>query len=227
MHNKYSNMLFGILVIMMLISIYLVFIYVPAERTMGDIQRIFYFHVSSAWVAFFAFAVTFFCSAAFLIKKDLKWDNIAVSSAEIGLIFTTIALITGSIWARPVWGVWWTWDARLTSTLVLWLIYLSYLMLRNFIESETKRAFLSSVVGIIGFLDVFFVYFSIRWWRTQHPAPVIAGGSDSGLAPPMLFTLIFCLVTFSILYFYLLNRKVNIGRASWEIEDIYRTLDNN
>ncbi len=220
-----SNVLLIIAAVLMLIAIYMVFIYAPTERTMGDIQRIFYFHVSSAWVGFFAFGVTFFYSAAFLKKKDLKWDNIAVSSAEIGLLFTTITLITGSLWARPVWGIWWTWDARLTSTLVLWLIYLSYLMLRNYIESETKRAYLSSVVGIIGFTNVFLVYFSIRWWRTQHPAPVIAGGSGSGLAPEMQLTFGFCLVAFTALYVYILSKKVEIGRAGWEIEDIYRTLD--
>jgi len=211
--------------IMMGISIYLVFLYAPTERTMGDVQRIFYFHVPSAWISFLAFGVTFFAAITFLIKKDLKWDRLAVSSAEIGLLFTTITLITGSIWAKPAWGIWWTWDARLTSTLVLWLIYLSYFMLRSYIDEPTKKAYLSSVVGIVGFLDVPIVYFSIRWWRTQHPSPVLAGGEESGLEAPMLFTFFFCLTTFTILYFFILNKRYQLENSRDELEYIHKLIE--
>ena len=220
-----SNILFVGTAGFMSTALYLVFLFAPTEKTMGDVQRIFYFHVPSAWVSFLAFGVTCFGSVAFLSRKDLKWDRLASSSAEIGLLLCTITLITGSLWARPVWGIWWTWDGRLTTMLVLWLIYLSYMMLRSYIDSEMKRAYLSAVVGIIGFIDVFIVYFSIRWWRTQHPSPVIAGGEGSGLETSMLFTLIFCLVTFTMLYFYILGRKIELEKASEEIDYLQRITE--
>lgn len=222
--SKASKILFVLTFVCMIVALYLAFLYAPVEATMGDVYRIFYFHVPSAWVAFMAFGVTCFCSVAFLMKKDLKWDRIASSSAEIGLLLCTITLITGSIWARAVWGVWWAWDGRLTTTLILWLIYLSYAMLRGYIDVETKRAYLSSAVGIIGFIDVFIVYGSIRWWRTQHPQPVIGGGDDSGLEPAMLFTLLFCVGTFTLLFFTLLRSKIELQKASEEVDYFHKVL---
>ncbi|MCL2140950.1 MAG: cytochrome c biogenesis protein, partial [Dehalococcoidia bacterium] len=125
--------------ILMLVSLSMIFVFVPTEAQQGVIQRIFYFHVPVAWVAFFAFFVTFVAGVGYLIKRNLHWDTIASISAEIGLVFTTLILITGSIWARPIWGVWWTWDARLTASLVLWLIYLSYFILRAYISEDERR----------------------------------------------------------------------------------------
>ena len=162
-----------------------IFFAAPNERTMGEIQRIFYFHVPSAWTAFVAFFICFVANIAFLARRARKWDWLGVSAAEVGLTFCTVVLITGPIWAKPVWGVWWTWDARLTSTFVLWLMYLSYLVLRSLIADPERRAVVSAVFGIFAFLDVPLVYMSIRWWRTQHPQPVIAGGEGSGLNPVM------------------------------------------
>jgi heme exporter protein C len=150
---------------------------------------------------------------------------IAAISAELGLVFCSIMLVTGPIWAKPVWGIWWTWDPRLTLALVLWLIYVAYVMLRIYVVDEGKRARLSAVVGIIGFLDVPLVYMSIRWWRTQHPAPVMAGGEKSGLAPEMMFVFIFCLVTFTALFFYLLQKRYRIERAEQEINELYKKLN--
>lgn len=226
MSERRSSALFlAATAIAVLAGLYLALLYAPTERTMGDVQRIFYFHVSSAWSAFLAFTVTCFGSVMFLLRRDMRWDRLAGASSEIGVVFCTIVLITGSLWAHPVWGIWWTWDARLTLTLVLWLIFVSYLMLRGYIEHESKRAFLSAIFGIIGFLDVPLVYFSIRWWRTQHPQPVIAGGEESGLEPSMLFTLLFCVGAFTLLYAFMLRKKIALERARGEIEYLYKLTD--
>ncbi|HEY0758815.1 MAG TPA: cytochrome c biogenesis protein [Acidisarcina sp.] len=162
----------------------------PTEATMGNIQRIFYCHFP-AWIAMsLCFAANLIASIAYLSWRNsnslraLKSDALALATAEMGVIFCLVGLVTGSLWARPVWGIWWTWDERLTSTLVLWLIYVSYLLLRNFAEGPQMRT-LSAVLAIFGFLDIPIVYMSTRWWRTQHPAPVILGGPNSGLDPSM------------------------------------------
>ena len=215
----------GVMLCLMLAALYLVFIWVPNEKTMGIIQRVFYFHVPAAWVGFLAFGIVFIASIAYLVKRNDNWDLIAAISAELGLVFCSIMLITGPIWAKPVWGIWWTWDPRLTLALVLWLIYVAYVMLRIYVTDEGKRARLSAVVGIIGFLDVPLFYMSIRWWRTQHPAPVMAGGEKSGLAPEMMFTFIFCLITFTVLFFYLLQKRYRIEKAEQEINELYKKVN--
>jgi heme exporter protein C len=170
---------------------YAIFFVAPEEATMGQIQRIFYFHVASAWTAFLCFAVTFTANIAYLTRRTAKWDWLGVSSAEVGLAFTTVVLITGPIWAKPVWGIWWTWDARLTSTFVLWLLYVGYLLLRTLIDDAGRRGVVTAAFGIFAFIDVPIVYMSIRWWRTQHPQPVIMGGEGAGLDPTMRGVLLF------------------------------------
>ena len=162
----------------------------PTEMTMGEIQRIFYYHVPSAWTAMVLFFANFVASILYLATRRQTVDAWAVSFAEVGVVFNTVVLVTGPLWAKPVWGIWWTWDARLTTTLVLWLIYVSYLLLRRFSAGE-QTATLAAVLAIFGFIDVPIVYMSIRWWRTQHPQPVILGGPGSGIDPAMkvaLFT---------------------------------------
>jgi heme exporter protein C len=162
----------------------------PTEATMGNIQRIFYYHVTSAWMAFLMFFLSFCASVAYLGYrrrqpfKALAADALALAAAEMGVVFCTVVLISGPLWARPVWGIWWTWDERLTSTLMLWLIYVSYLLLRRF-SIGTQARTLAAVLSVFGFLDVPIVYMSTRWWRTQHPSPVIGGGPGSGLDPSM------------------------------------------
>jgi heme exporter protein C len=162
----------------------------PTEATMGEVQRIFYYHVPSAMVAFLFFAISLVASIVFLILRHSRpsgaqtADAWAIAGAEVGVLYCTIVLITGPLWARPVWGIWWTWDARLTTTLILWLIYVSYLLLRRFVAGPQMQT-LAAVLGIFGALDVPIVYMSNRWWRTQHPAPVMGGGEDSGLDPAM------------------------------------------
>jgi heme exporter protein C len=168
----------------------------PTEQTMGEVQRIFYYHVPSAWVAGVCFFVNFLASIAYIVKPNEKADALAAASAEVGVVFCTIVLLTGPIWARPVWGIWWTWDARLTTTLVLWLIYVSYLIVRRFAAGSQTRI-LAAVIGIFGFVDVPIVYMSIRWFRTQHPSPVMAGGENSGLDPAMLHVFFWNLLAFT------------------------------
>lgn len=149
----------------------------PTEQTMGDVQRIFYYHVPSAWTAFLLFLINFVSSVVYLIRRNAKADIVALVSAEVGVVFCTVVLVTGPIWARPVWGIWWTWDLRLTLTLVLWLIYVSYLFLRRF-SSSGQTPVLAAALAIFGALDVPLVYFSIWFFRTQHPSPVIGGGGS-------------------------------------------------
>jgi heme exporter protein C len=209
----------------MLAALAAAFLYAPTERTMGEIQRIFYFHVASWWVAFIAFTVTFAASIGYLWKKRPRFDQVALSSTEIGVLFTTIGLVTGPIWAKPVWGIWWTWDARLTTALVLWLMYVGYLMLRRYVPSEEKRATLSAVVAILAFVDVPVVFLAIRIWRTQHPEPVLLGGESSGLEPRMFQSLMVALVAFLFLYLWLLGKRLAVESVSEQVERLYKELD--
>jgi heme exporter protein C len=158
-------------------ALYEALIVAPTEQTMGNVQRIFYYHVPSAWTAFLLFLINFISSIVFLVRRNTKADILALTSAEVGVVFCTVVLITGPIWARPVWGIWWTWDMRLTLTLVLWLIYVSYLVLRRF-STSGKTPVIAAVVAIFGALDVPLVYFSIWFFRTQHPSPVIGDGGS-------------------------------------------------
>ena len=159
----------------------------PTEQTMGYVQRIFYYHVPSAWTAFFLFFLNLVASVVYLVRRSPKVDALALASAEVGVVFCTVVLVTGPIWARPVWGIWWTWDLRLTLTLVLWLIYVSYLMLRRF-SSSGQTPVMAAVLAVLGALDVPLVYFSIWFFRTQHPQPVIGGGGS--IDPRMLHVLL-------------------------------------
>jgi len=216
-----KSILFALTFILMTAALFLVFLYVPTEQTMGAIQRIFYFHVPLAWLSFLAFAVVFACSLLYLKSGDMKWDKLARSSAEIGIVFTTLVLITGPIWARPVWGTWWTWDARLTTTLLLWFIYLAYLLVRTYSVEESRGARYAAVVGVIGFLDVPIIALAIVLWRSQHPGPVIFEG---GLEGSMLLTLMICLAAFTLLYSCLLIQTVSLKTAADEVKRLRRSV---
>jgi len=172
----------------------------PTEATMGNIQRIFYYHVPSYATAFTMFAINLVASIFYLVRRHtpaaMAADAVAVSAAELGVIFCSVGLLTGMLWAKPVWGIWWTWDARLTSTFVLWLIYVSYLMLRR-LSTAGQAPTLAAALAVFGFVDVPIVYMSIRWWRTQHPQPVIFGEQgSSGLDPAMTTALLVNLAAF-------------------------------
>ncbi len=216
--------LFAVTVGVMAKALHAIFLEVPMEVTMGAVQRIFYFHLPSAAVAFLAFAVSAGASVAYLIGRNLRWDRWAVSAAEIGVVFCSVVLVTGPIWAKPVWGIWWTWDARLTATFVLWLIYVSYLVLRGFQEEPTRRATISAVLSILGFLDVPLVYMANRWWRTQHPQPVIAGGAGSGLDPEMWVGLLQALVALLLLFGFLMYQRLQLEQARQEVEALRREV---
>jgi len=175
-------------------GLYQALVVAPTERTMGDVQRIFYYHVPSAWTAGVLFFVNFLASITYLIWRNNKADALAVASAEVGVVFCTVVLVTGPIWAKPVWGIWWTWDLRLTLTLVLWLIYVSYLLLRRF-STSGQTPEIAAVLAIFGTLDIPLVYFSIWFFRTQHPQPVIGGGGS--IDPRMLHAFLVNLIAFT------------------------------
>ena len=215
----------ALVLVSMLAALYMIGFYAPTEREQGVVQKIFYFHVPSAWVAFLAFFVVCVYSFRYLMSRDKRWDNRAAAAAEIGVMFCTLVLITGPIWAKPIWGIWWTWDARLTLTLVLWLIYVSYILLRHYVAGAEKRATLSAILGIIGFIDVPLVYFAIRWWRTQHPQPVLGGGEGSGLDPRMSATLAVCTLAFTLLFLYLSRIRAKQYDLEDEIEQAHQRAD--
>jgi heme exporter protein C len=216
-----DNVLDYALFMWMAVALVMTFFYAPIEREMGIVQKIFYFHVPLAWNAFIGFAIVFFCSFRYLATRNPKWDSRAVAAAEVGVLFTTLVLITGPIWAKPAWGIWWTWDARLTLTFVLWLIYMGYLMLRRYIDSPERRATLAAIIGVTGFVDVPLVYFAIRWWRTQHPAPVLMGGKNSGLDPKMATTLWVSTAAYLLLFTVLYRRRLAVENQRNEL-DAYR-----
>ena len=170
----------------MALSAYMIFVYAPADALQGDVQRIFYFHVASIVAAYACFAAVLIGSVAYLWRRSLGADRLARAAAPVGLVFTSVTLVMGSIWARPIWGTFWTWDARLTSTLMLWVIYAGYLLVRRLAAPGVQAARLAAVVGVIGFVDVPVVHFSVTWWRTQHPQAVVASGAGPQLPPEML-----------------------------------------
>ena len=203
--------------LLLIYSTYQALVVAPTERTMGDVQRIFYYHVPSAWTAFLLFTVNLVASVIYLVRGSAKADAVAFVSAEVGVVFCTIVLVTGPIWARPVWGIWWTWDLRLTLTLVLWLIYVSYLMLRRFSDSSQTPK-LAAVLAIFGALDVPLVYFSIWFFRTQHPQPVIGGGGS--LDPRMWHVLLINWLAFSCFAFLLCWFRYRVERMQREVDEM-------
>ena len=196
--------------LMMIVFIYMCFFYAPEDSIQGQVQRLFYPHVSSAWVAGLAFFTVFVASVAYLVTRDLKWDGIAAASAEVGLLFTSGTLILGMLWGKASWGTYWAWDPRLTSVLVLWLLYLAYIALRSYVSEPAKRARFSSVLGIVAFVDVPIIYFSIKWWRTQHPSYVIQPGMKPAMPTEMLQTLLFGVATFTVFYIYLASQRLRL-----------------
>ena len=188
----------------MLVSIWADLIYAPTDAIEGDAQRIFYFHVPSAWLGMLSFCVLAVAGVVYLWKQDERWDRVARAAAEIGVVFITVTLITGSLWGRPVWGTWWTWDARLTTTLILWFIYIAYLMLRSYMGHTPASARAGAVLGIVGVIDVPIIYESVNWWRTLHPQAVLPIGSSPNLPPQMLLALMLSLATFTLLYCFLM-----------------------
>ncbi len=188
------------------VALYLAFIVAPEEAVMGPPQRIFYFHVASAWTAYLGFLVVFVASIAYLRTGARKWDRLAFSSAELGVFFTSMALLSGMTWGRAAWGIWWDWEPRLTSTFILWLVYIGYLFTQMTAEGDEKRARIAAGLGIIGFLDVPIIHMSVRWWRSLHPEVVRPGKMQ--MEPMMGVALLFAVVTFTLFYVYMLKWRV-------------------
>ena len=200
-----------LLAVLMVVDLYLIFMWAPTDAILGNVQRIFYFHVPIAWVAFLAFFIVFVSSILYLWKRSSRWDALAHSAAEIGLVFATLILITGSIWAKPVWGVWWTWEPRLATSLILWLIYVAYLMLRSYAPSRSQGANYAAVLGIIGFIDVPIVYFAVEWWRAVHPESVVGPLAETeSLDSSMRAVLMFSMLTFTLLFLFLLRERLSM-----------------
>ena len=214
-----------VLFVLIAATAYLAFNYAPIEKSMGVIQKIFYLHISCAFSAFVAFGTCFYANLRYVFTREPKADWLSVSAAEVGLAFISVVLVSGPIWAHPVWGIWWTWDARLTLTFVLGLLYLSYLLLRSMIEEPDKRALFSALFGIFAFLDVPLVYFSIRWWRTQHPQPVILGGPGSGLEPRMRVSYLLMWGALTGLLILLLSARYKLEALRASVEDLRREAE--
>ncbi|MBZ0159783.1 cytochrome c biogenesis protein CcsA [Candidatus Methylomirabilis sp.] len=208
----------GILtVIGLVIGLYIAFIYAPADAVQGDVQRLMYLHVPLILVSYLAFFVVFVASILYLWRRRQQHDAIAHSSAEIGVLFTALAIAVGSIWGRPTWGVWWTWDARLTTSAILLLMFLGYLMLRTLVDDPSRGARFCAVLGIIGFLDVPIIHLSVVWWRTLHqPASILRPG-PSTVASDMQVALYTNLAAFVLLYGYLLVKRLQVEGARQEL----------
>jgi heme exporter protein C len=204
------------------VATFLVFFYAPVERVMGQVQKVFYFHVATAWIGLLSFAVAAVGGVVYLRTHNMDWDVVGLASVEIGMVFLMVAIITGSIWARPIWNTWWTWDPRLTTVTITELIYAAYFMLRSGLDEPERRARFGAVYAIIGAISVPLTFLSIRIFRTIHP--VVIGGSDpnaSGafdMAPKMLTTFLFSLLAFTVVYAALLWHRIRLGKLAEKVE---------
>jgi heme exporter protein C len=205
---------------LLVLAAWMALVVAPTEATMGSVQRIFYYHVPSAWTAFTLFLVNFAASLVYLARRSRRADAVALAAAEVGVVFCTVVLLTGPIWAKPVWGIWWTWDARLTTTLILWLIYVSYLMLRRY-STGGQTPVMAAALAVFGFLDVPIVYLSIRYFRTQHPQPVIAGGAGSGIDPVMLRALLVNWLAFLVMAAIVIALRYRLERLRQQVEEAH------
>jgi heme exporter protein C len=218
-------------VVLTAVGLYMSFLWAPTEATMGDIQRIFYFHLGSFWTAAVALVLNALACLMYIVRrtgseqeKAAFWDALAASSAEIGVIFCAGGLIFGTMWAKPVWGIWWTWDARLTLTFLTWLMYIAYMLLRGFLEGSDRGGIISAVFGIFAVANVPMVYMANRWYRTQHPQPVIGGGEGSGLNGDMWLTVFVAWgATLALMACYLMMR-MPLERGRRELELLRRKL---
>ncbi len=186
--------------------------YAPREATQGNVQRIMYLHVPSVLTAYLAFGLVLLGSAAYLLTGRVGWDRLAASAAEIGVLFTAVTIVSGSIWGRPTWGVWWTWDARLTSTAVLLLVYVGYLLLRAMVDEPETRARYAAVVGIVGAANIPIVHFSVSWWRALHQPAAMLGPGSAPMPFSMKMVVLVNWVAFTLLFAYFLSRRLEIAR---------------
>ncbi len=225
---KLLRVLNGITALLVVLATLMVFLYAPTEKVMGLVQKVFYFHVASAWTGMLGFLVAFVAGIAYLVTHQRNWDIVGMAGVEIGLVFSLICILTGSIWARPIWNTWWTWDPRLTTVTIMELVYAAYLMLRQGVEDPDRRARFGAVYAIIGFLSVPLTFFSIRIFRTIHP--VVVGGNDPAatgsfdMTARMLQTFLFSLLTFSVLFADALWHRIRLGKFADQIEQMKMKL---
>lgn len=194
---------------------------VPAEQVQGHLSKMLFVHVPSIFLAYVAFVVTLVASAAYLVTKNLKWDRRAGASGEVGVFFTGLAILLGMVWAKPTWGVWWTWDARLVLTAVMFFVYLGYVALRRAIPDRHLRARRSAVFGVLAIVQIPIVHFSVIWWRTLHQPPSLVRPGDIQMDPPYVSALVFSLFAFTLLYLVLVNRRIDLSQVEEDVEDAY------
>jgi heme exporter protein C len=219
--RKSKGLLGALTLVFIIAGLYWGLIKAPPDAFQGDSQRIMYLHIPSILVAYLSFFLVFVGSCLYLWKREQRDDNLAHAAAEIGVLFTALTIIEGSIWGRPTWGVWWTWDARLTLTAILLLIFIGYLMLRALIEDESRAASAAAILGIIGFLDIPLIHMSVYWWRTLHQPPSILRPDKvpwENIHPELLAALAINFVAFLLLYFYLLSLRLRLGETRQEIK---------
>ncbi|HEY1375041.1 MAG TPA: cytochrome c biogenesis protein CcsA [Candidatus Binatia bacterium] len=220
--TKRSRGILGMLALAFIVAgLYFGLVKAPPDANQGDVQRIMYLHIPSILTAYLSFFIVFVGSCLYLWKRERRDDILARSAAEIGVVFTALTIIEGSIWGRPTWGVWWTWDARLTLTAILLIIFAGYLMLRSLIEDEERSAVAGAVLGIIGFLDIPLIHMSVYWWRTLHQPPSILRPDKApweNVHPAMLTALAINFVAFILLYFYLLSLRIRVGESEAKVQ---------
>jgi heme exporter protein C len=203
--------------LLLLLTTYAIFFVAGPISGEGDAGRIVYFHVPMAWIAFLAFFVVLVASIAYLRTRNPKWDHLGRASAEVGLVFTTLVLITGSIWGYPIWGTWWSWDPKLTTTLILWFMYLAYLMVRSYAEPPRGPNY-AAIVGIVAFVDVPIVYMSSYWWRTLHPPPAIGPLAEQQPSATIVWILLLSMVAFTVFYAFLVRVRTEIEATEASLE---------
>ena len=207
--------------VLLAVSLYMMFLVAPTDANLGNVQRVFYLHVPIALMSFLAFFLVFVGSLMYLLKRNSRWDSLALSAGEVGVVFVSLALITGVIWAKPVWNVWWTWEPRLTTTLVLWLIYVGYLMVRAYAPNRPKAATYAAVVGIIGFVDVPIVYYSVQWWRSIHPEQVVGPFAETGsLDSTMYMVLMVSMLAFLFFTVWLVLERMASRDAEEDLSQV-------
>ena len=211
--NKTITILSVFTAILFVFAFFMVIFYAPIEVNMGLVQKVFYFHMSAAWVGMLAFLMAAVFGILYLVHKDLKWDRLIASSVEIGLLFTVICILSGMIWARPIWNTWWTWDPRLTTVTIMAFTYIAFILLRRSMDEPSKRAQFSAIYAIIGFVTVPLTFFSARLLRTIHPVIFGSGEVDMNLNQPMLTTMFISLGAFTVMYVALLLQRARLMKA--------------
>jgi heme exporter protein C len=218
-----DSVLLGLTFPTMLVSLYAIFLYAPVEETMGVSQKIFYIHLPLAWLSFLAFFLVFIASILYLNTRGARWNVVAYCSAEVGVIFCTLVLITGSIWAKPAWNVWWTWDPRLTTLLILWCMYIAYLMLWKLLKPGAQTANITAVFGIISFVNVPITFVAIRMWRTVHPVVIDSGGFH--MLSSMRNTLLMSFAAFTIFFVVLLRGRIRLEHSIRRYQELWFLME--